>query len=238
VFSWWTGGGEAHGLDALIKIWNKAHPTMHVKNSAVAGGAGTNAKAVLAQRLAAHKPPDSFQGHAGAELQDYIKAGQLEPIDFVYQKYGLSKVFPAQLINQIKYKGKLYSVPVNIHRANILWYNPATLRKAGISGAPKSWGQFISALQKAKAKKLIPLALAEQWTQKHLMETVMIGSLGPKGWAALWKKGANWNSPQVTAALLNGRPLLESAGWLRLLLVYDITFVTLSLLVFPALFDE
>jgi len=43
---------------------------------------------------------------------------------------------------------------------------------------------------------------------------------------------------QVTASLLNGRPLLESAGWLRLLLVYDITFVTLSLLVFPALFDE
>ena len=78
VFSWWTGGGEAHGLDALIKIWNKAHPTMHVKNSAVAGGAGTNAKAVLAQRLAAKKPPDSFQGHAGAELQDYIKANQLE----------------------------------------------------------------------------------------------------------------------------------------------------------------
>ena len=43
---------------------------------------------------------------------------------------------------------------------------------------------------------------------------------------------------QVTAALLNGRPLLESAGWLRLLVVYDITFVALSLLVFPALFDE
>lgn len=43
---------------------------------------------------------------------------------------------------------------------------------------------------------------------------------------------------QVTASLLNGRPLLESAGWLRLLLVYDITFVTVSFLVFPALFDE
>lgn len=209
VFSWWTGGGEAHGLDALIKIWNKAHPNMKVKNSAVAGGAGTNAKAVLAQRLAAHKPPDSFQGHAGAELQDYIKANQLEPIDFIYKKYGLSKVFPAQLINQIRYKGKLYSVPVNIHRANVLWYNPATLKKAGINGAPKSWGQFISALQKAKAKNLIPLALGEQWTQKHLMETVMIGSLGPKGWAALWKKGANWGSPQVTAALNRFKTVLS-----------------------------
>jgi len=209
VFSWWTGGGEAHGLDALIKIWNKAHPTMHVKNSAVAGGAGTNAKAVLAQRLAAKKPPDSFQGHAGAELQDYIKANQLEKIDFIYSKYGLKKVFPAQLINQITYKGHLYSVPVNIHRANVLWYNPATLKKAGISGAPKTWNEFISDLKAAKAKNLIPLALAEQWTHKHLLETVMIGSLGPKGWAGLWRKGANWGSPQVTAALNRFKTVLS-----------------------------
>lgn len=43
---------------------------------------------------------------------------------------------------------------------------------------------------------------------------------------------------QVTASLLNGRPLMESAGWLRLLVVYDVVFLTLSILVFPALFDE
>jgi glucose/mannose transport system substrate-binding protein len=208
VFSWWTGGGEAHGLEALIKIWNKQHPNTRFKNETVAGGAGTNAKAVLAQRLAANKPPDSFQGHAGAELQDYIKAGQLEPIDAVYKKYGLGKVFPQQLIQQIRYKGKLYSVPVNIHRANVLWYNPATLRKAKISGVPKNWGQFISALKKAKSAGLIPLALGEQWTQKHLLETVMIGRLGPSGWSALWKKGGNWNSPNVKAALNRFRELL------------------------------
>ncbi len=50
VFSWWTGGGEAHGLQALIKIWNKQHPGTPFKNETVAGGAGSNAKAVLAQR--------------------------------------------------------------------------------------------------------------------------------------------------------------------------------------------
>ncbi len=77
VFSWWTGGGEAAGLDKLIKIWNKAHPKCQFKNETVAGGAGSNAKAVLAQRLKAGNPPDSFQGHAGAELRDYIKAGQV-----------------------------------------------------------------------------------------------------------------------------------------------------------------
>jgi glucose/mannose transport system substrate-binding protein len=208
VFSWWTGGGEAHGLQALIKIWNKNHKGTPFKNETVAGGAGSNAKAVLAQRLAAHKPPDSFQGHAGAELLDYVKAGQLEPIDFIYKKYGLNNVMPKQLIQQITYKGHLYSVPVNIHRANVLWYNPSVLRKAGISGAPKTWNDFISALKKAKSANVIPLAVAEQWTQKHLLETVMLSTLGPNGWASLWKKNGNWSSAQVTTALNRYKELL------------------------------
>src|SRR2546423_10089062 len=150
VFSWWTGGGEPHGFAALIKIWTKQHPTVPFKNGTVAGGAGSNAKAVLAQRLSAHKPPDSFQGHAGAELLDYIKAGQLEPIDSIYKKFGFNKIMPKQLIQQITYKGHLYSVPVNIHRANVLWHNPAGLKKAGITGAPKTWDDFIADLKRAK----------------------------------------------------------------------------------------
>ena len=65
VFSWWTGGGEAAGLAAMIKIWNQKYPDIEFVNAAVAGGAGSNAKAVLATRLSAGDPPDSFHGHAG-----------------------------------------------------------------------------------------------------------------------------------------------------------------------------
>ena len=43
---------------------------------------------------------------------------------------------------------------------------------------------------------------------------------------------------QVTTRLLSGRPLSEMLGWLRLLAVYDVVFVTLCLMVFPALVDE
>jgi len=210
VFSWWTGGGEAAGLDRLIKIWNRTHSDCKFKNETVAGGAGTNAKAVLAKRLAAGNPPDSFQGHAGAELRDYIKAGQVEPVDFIYRQYGFAKVFPKSLINQIRYQGRLYSVPVNIHRANVLWYNPKVLREHRIA-VPKTWAQFVAALKKAQDAGVIPLSMGEQWTAKHLLETVMIGALGPKGWAALWTPGssARWSSKAVTNALNRYATLLE-----------------------------
>ncbi|MBN2550423.1 MAG: carbohydrate ABC transporter substrate-binding protein, partial [Anaerolineales bacterium] len=68
VFSWWTGGGEAAGLEAMIKVFNAKNPDIEFINAAVAGGAGTNARAVLATRLQAGDAPDSWQGHAGQEL--------------------------------------------------------------------------------------------------------------------------------------------------------------------------
>jgi heme exporter protein B len=43
---------------------------------------------------------------------------------------------------------------------------------------------------------------------------------------------------QVTARLLDGRPLSEMLGWRRLLALYDIVFVTLCTLAFAAVMDE
>jgi heme exporter protein B len=43
---------------------------------------------------------------------------------------------------------------------------------------------------------------------------------------------------QVTARLLAGRPMSEILGWLKILALYDLVFVTVCLLLFPALMDE
>ncbi|MFO7678635.1 MAG: carbohydrate ABC transporter substrate-binding protein, partial [Chloroflexota bacterium] len=86
VFSWWTGGGEAAGLEAMIEVFSAMYPDVEFLNAAVAGGAGTNARAVLATRLQAGDAPDSWQGHAGQELiGTYVAADQLEPLNFLYE---------------------------------------------------------------------------------------------------------------------------------------------------------
>lgn len=43
---------------------------------------------------------------------------------------------------------------------------------------------------------------------------------------------------QVTARLLGGRPLSEVGGWLRLLLAYDIVFMSLASILFPSTVTE
>ena len=60
------------------------------------------------------------------------------------------KVFPKDLLNLIGTKDGIWSVPVNIHRSNVMWYVPANLEKWGVS-APKSWAEFFTTAEKLKA---------------------------------------------------------------------------------------
>jgi glucose/mannose transport system substrate-binding protein len=92
-------------------------------------------------------------------------------------------------------------VPVNIHRANLIWYVPKTLAALGIAGPPKSWKEFLTQAQTIKAKGKTALAIGPAWTQKHLLETVLLGELGPDKYTGLWNGKTDWKSAEVTAAL-------------------------------------
>jgi len=203
VFSWWTGGGEAAGLDAMIKVFKEQNPDVEFINSAVAGGAGTNARAVLATRLSQNQPPDSWQGHAGQELiGTYVKDQKIEPLNFLYEQEGWLDVMPDTLIPLISQDGNIYSVPVNIHRANVLWTNPAVLEANGVA-VPTTLDEWIAAMDTLQAAGVQPLAMGEQWTAMHLMETVFLASLGPDAYNGLWSGSTDWGSPEVKAAIEN-----------------------------------
>ena len=121
AFTWWVAGSEKVGLDALVNVFGEQYPGIEFINASVAGGAGSNAKAALASRLEANNPPDTFQAHAGAELTDYIEAGQLQDLSAFYADNGLTDVFPPSLIERLTSYVKIYSVTSIIDRAKVVW---------------------------------------------------------------------------------------------------------------------
>ena len=212
VFSWWTGGGEAAGLEAMIGVFGAQYPDIEFINAAVAGGAGTNARAVLATRLQAGDPPDSWQGHAGQELiGTYVAGGQIEPLNDLYEAEGWLAVMPETLVPLISQDGNIYSVPVNIHRANVLWYNPTVLSDNDVE-VPTTIDEWFAAMNKLQAAGIQPLALGEQWTKLHLFETVLLGTLGADAYNGLWDGSTNWGSPEVRIALENYATALSYAN--------------------------
>jgi glucose/mannose transport system substrate-binding protein len=209
VFSWWAGPGEKEGLDAMIADFKQKNPGVEFNNAAVAGGAGTNAKTILTTRLQNGNPPDSYQVHAGLELQSDIKAGKVEDISYLYDKEGWRDKLPKGLLDAITLDGKIYSVPVNIHRANLIWYSPKVLSTAGITAPPKSWSEFLTQAATLKAKNITALAIGPGWTQKHLLETVLLGELGPDKYTGLWNGKTDWSGTDVAAALDTFKKVLD-----------------------------
>ncbi len=183
-------------------------------NLAVAGGAASNAKAKLAADLKNNNPTDSFQGHAGAELFDYITAGQLEPVNPVIDELGGNKVFPQSLLDLLTVDGKIYSVPSNVHRSNVVWVNPTVLDKAKVSHeAPANLDAWLADMHKLKdAGVATPLAVGTApWTQLHLFESVLLSELGTDDYIKLFSDG-DWGSAKVKSAVAKYAKVLSFAN--------------------------
>jgi glucose/mannose transport system substrate-binding protein len=213
IFSWWTSGSEAAGLQALIDKFMADNPGWNIVNTTTAGGAGTNAQAVLKTRMLGGDPPDSFQIHMGHELIDtYVTVNLMEPLDDVYQANGFNSIFPRGVLDAVSYDGHPWSVPVNIHRSNVLWYNKTVLADNGIH--PDDLATFAgwkTAAKKLQAAGVIPLALGSDgtWAAAHLFEDVLLGTVGADKWLGLWNGTTGWKSPEVTQAIGNYKMVLQ-----------------------------
>lgn len=214
IFSWWTASGEAEGLLALFDHFERDHDGVRIVNAAVEGGAGVNAKEELATRMAEGDPPDAFQVHAGRELIDtWVESGGVEPVTFLFEEQDWLDRYPPGLIEILSQGGEIWSVPVNIHRSNVLFANGAALQMIDAE-PPATWDDFLTIAEELSAEGITPLALGteEPWTAAHLFESLLLANLSTDGYERLWADETAWSDQEVTAALELLADLLEHVG--------------------------
>lgn len=203
IFHWWTVGGEAQAITEVYGIYNEMYPDVEIINATVAGGAGSEAKAVLATRMQSGDAPDSFQVHAGRELIDtWVVADKMEPVTFMFEEQGWYDVYPVDLIEILSNEGEIWSVPINVHRSNVLWYNKAIFEEHGLT-PPQSWDEFFEMAETLEAADVMPMAVGDNgaWADVHLFASVLLAELGPDGYRGLWDGTTDWGGEGVTAAL-------------------------------------
>jgi glucose/mannose transport system substrate-binding protein len=217
IFSWWTSGGEVEALEYLYGDYRTLNPQSEVINSAITGGtaSGGNMKAVLQTRMMGGDAPESFQIHLGHELIDnHVVADRMEPLDELYASEGWDKVFPKGLIDIASYQGKPWSVPVNIHRANVLWYNKQMFADVGVTEPPKTWDAYFDIGEKLKARgqPLIGVAESSPGFWAHVTETILISQLGADGYRGLFTGATKWDDKRVGDALTISAKALDYAN--------------------------
>lgn len=172
VLHWWTSGGEAKAVSALkLSLQKSGH---RWRDFAVAGGGGDSAMTVLKSRVVSGNAPSAAQ-IKGPSLQEWAREGVLANVDDVAKAEKWDELLPPVVADTMKYKGNYVAVPVNVHRVNWLWINPAVLAKAGVK-APTTWDEFFAAGDALKKAGVIPVAHGGQnWQDFTTFETVALG---------------------------------------------------------------
>ena len=203
IVTWWTAGGEAEALAALIDIYRQRYPDIEVMNSTVAGGGGSQARGVLASRMVGGRPPDTFQVHGGAGIiGTWVVDDFMEPVTHILTDNDWLDVFPDDVIDIISYEGEIYSIPVNIHRSNVMWYNIEVFEENNLQ-PPRTLDAFFEAARRLQQAGVTPLALGgtDGWEPTHLLESVLLAELGADAYRGLWDGRTAWDSNETKAAL-------------------------------------
>jgi glucose/mannose transport system substrate-binding protein len=176
VLHWWTAGGEAAALRVLKT--NLEKQGVKWNDMPVAGGGGEQAMTAVRARVTSGNPPTAVQ-MLGFDIQDWAKQGVLSDLNAIAAKEGWDKTVPQALQRFSKYNGKWVAAPVNVHSTNWVWANKEVLAKAGVKEDPKTWDEFIAALDKVQQAGFVALAHGGQpWQEATVFDGVALSAGG------------------------------------------------------------
>jgi glucose/mannose transport system substrate-binding protein len=198
VIHWWTSGGEAAAIKEFADAYTKAGGTW--VDTPIAGGGGTQARTVMANRTMGGDPPTAAQYNYGKQYEEIIKAGLLNNLDAVAAKGNWDKLLPEKIKNAVKVDGHYYAVPVNLHNENWVWYNKAVLAKAGAK-EPTNLDEMFAAMDKVKAAGVTPLALGGQGWQEGITFRGVLLAVGGQDLYFKTFKDKDTSGPQFRKAV-------------------------------------
>jgi glucose/mannose transport system substrate-binding protein len=214
IMSPWSAGGGLEALQAVVRVFELQNPGIEVVNAADSGLTYPELVAIFDDRMRKQQPFDSWHVHPGDQVRNHVIVGQVEPLTRLFKDQGLDRVIPSVLVEQITINGEIYSIPLNIHRSNILWYNPVVF-EANHLDPPETIEDFFQAAEILENNDIIPLALGGDlgFEVGHLFESVLLATFGPEDYLRLFQAGSDlWDDPRTSIAIETLQKMLYYAN--------------------------
>ncbi|GAA0279916.1 extracellular solute-binding protein [Cryptosporangium japonicum] len=148
--------------------------------------------------------PDVFYNWGGGNLDQFVKAGQVESLDAALaKKPEVKDAFLPSVLETANLDGKQYGLPMTGTQPVIFFYNKAVFAAAGAQ-PPTTYDDLLKLVDLFKSKKVTPIALpgSQGWTELMYAEYFLDRIGGPEKWEAIAKSGgAAWQDPAVVQAL-------------------------------------
>jgi len=217
LLHYWSGAMRG-GIDDIAASLNAQHPQYMLK---AIGFEHESFKVGIRAMLDSGHPPDIFSYWAGARLQSLAAAGQLAPLDAVWQQAKLGDVFPGPLADACTVDGRKYGLPLTQHLVGF-FYNRKIFASLGLS-PPTTWEEFTTVCARIKAAGIAPLALGarERWPAQFWFDYLLLRTAGPEYRQKLMAGEASYTDPEVTRAFTLWQSLLDQGYFLPAPKAYD-----------------
>jgi glucose/mannose transport system substrate-binding protein len=216
ILSWWVSRGESEALRALISVYRRSHPNASVVSAAVSGT--PIARRELRSRMTRGRPPDTFQVNGGTDLFSWVGSGafreRMEPLDFLFSSEGWGAAFPPDVLELVTHSGRIYAVPVDIHRINTLFYNERLLAESGLA-PPATLDELHAVARTLTARGVVPFAFGHRdpWTLTMLaFENVMVAVAGGEYYRDFFSGRRSPDDPELSATLAHVGRILDYAN--------------------------
>jgi glucose/mannose transport system substrate-binding protein len=182
ILSWWAESGEANALGALLEVYKRSHPSHpSVRHTPLER---PRVRSEVRSRMRHGQPPDTFQMIGGEPLLSWVRQTTpregLDPIDFLFGSEGWEHVFPSDVLDLVTHRGRMYAVPLDIHRTNSLFYNKRVFAENHLR-PPTELGDVDDLAPILRSRGLLPLAMGnkEAWALTLLaFEVVLVAEAG------------------------------------------------------------
>jgi glucose/mannose transport system substrate-binding protein len=208
VFSWWYAPGEAEAVEALTTVHHGLHPAARVFNTAFSGESAGKA---LDQRLREDDPPDLFiQYIHDGQVGPATVPGKRKPLDGLFDKLGLRGVIFSDVVQGVTDNGHIYSMPVNVHRENSLFYNRKIFADHHLQ-PPTTLKELLSVCRTLKAAGVTPIATVYQgWILRTLFSGLAAAQMGSEAFHDYFSKRGPADIAKLREAVNVFADVLES----------------------------
>ena len=124
-----------------------------------------NYKERLVVAMSSGECPDMYTSWSGGPMNEYIDSGFAQPVDDLYEEYGLDDIFMEAATAQATYNGHIYAVPTyNVSLAGI-FYNTEIFDKYNLE-VPTTLSELEAVCDTLVENGITPFALANgpKWT--------------------------------------------------------------------------
>src|SRR5579872_4677831 len=204
-----TGPSPANtAVQSLVASFEKSHPGDHITVDFVEN---QSYKQKIQLAMGAGNPPAIFWTWGGGPLQQFIKAGDVDPLG---NPSWLSSFLPSSL-GAVTYQGKVYGVPVEGTQPVYFFYNKPVFSRYHLT-FPTTWTGLLSVISTLKSHGVTPISLAngDQWPGLMYLEYLTDRIGGPSVAQALQSNAAGgWSNPAVTQALGDIQQLVKAGAF-------------------------